>query len=47
VAPQDTVVGPAWQGAIAEVVVKGFGGEIEPDQIATEAAKAANAELQG
>jgi multiple sugar transport system substrate-binding protein len=46
-AVQNPVVGPAWQSAIGEVVVKGFAGDIRPDQIATEAAKAANAELQG
>ncbi len=44
---QDPVVGPAWQGAIAGVVTEGFAGDIEPDQIATEAAVAANAELGG
>jgi multiple sugar transport system substrate-binding protein len=46
VATQNPTVGPAWQSAVAETVVEGFAGNIAPDQIATEAAAAANAALQ-
>ena len=46
VATQNPTVGPAWQSAIAEQVVEGFAGNIEPDQIANEAAAAANTALQ-
>ena len=46
VATQNPTVGPAWQGAVAEQVIEGFAGNIAPDQIATEAAAAANAALQ-
>ncbi len=46
VATQNPVVGPAWQSAIAETVIAGFAGDIAPDQIATEAAAAANTALQ-
>jgi multiple sugar transport system substrate-binding protein len=42
VATDNPVIGPAWQSAIAGVVVEGFSLNIEPDQIATEAAAAAN-----
>jgi multiple sugar transport system substrate-binding protein len=46
VATQNPTVGPAWQAAISETVIAGFAGDIEPDQIATEACEAANTALQ-
>jgi multiple sugar transport system substrate-binding protein len=47
VAVQNPTVGPAWQGALGEVVLEGFSGNIEPEAIAPEAATAINTALQG
>jgi multiple sugar transport system substrate-binding protein len=46
-AVEDPPVGFQWQIAIQEVIIKGWNGEIPADQIAAQAAAAANAALSG